>query len=85
MVPRKPISRADRLGHTVMAGAAEYEIDSGLQTDSMANRNEHWSHCTSCAEHSADDLAAIGERRPGATLNAGFLVRTDEARLGHSY
>jgi len=62
MVARQPVSRANRLGQTEMAGAAEHNIDCRLQTNPMANRDKYWLYSRPRAEHSTDGLAPIGER-----------------------
>lgn len=79
---RQAVSGADRLRQAEPPCAGEDKRDRRLKAHAMANRDEHRPHVCARADDGADEIAAVKERRPVASVGSRLFVRADQPRLG---
>ena len=73
---------AGGFGDSEAGGALEGDRCRRCEADAMAGGDVDGAHVGAGAQDRADLLIAVEQRRPRASLAAGFLVGSDEAGLG---
>ena len=79
------VGQAHRFRQAQAAAAAQHQVCRTLEVAKVAGADEQWLHLRTGAQHGADALPIMGQRRAFAALPTRFCPVADQARFGAAH